>query len=149
MKHYAIAFLLGCAAAYLAVAVFIDPALETLIPIAVVIALALGAAQWRSPSKPMPTWWIYASGFLPLATALPIFALVAVALRIEEGKKVSDLHARDVSAAVCAVLFLGLWILLYSRGRISDENRANQRPDGTSAKAPPSKPSQGAAGPHP
>jgi len=29
------------------------------------------------------------------------------------------------------------------------KNRANQRPDGTSAKAPPSNPSQGAAVPHP
>ena len=31
----------------------------------------------------------------------------------------------------------------------AEEQRANQRPDGTSAKAPPSNPSQGAAVPHP
>jgi hypothetical protein len=33
--------------------------------------------------------------------------------------------------------------------RYLEKRRANKRPDGTSAKAPPSKPSQGAAVPHP
>lgn len=51
--------------------------------------------------------------------------------------------------AFAAVLLGSLWLDRRALQNRAEEKLVNKRPDGTSAKAPPSKPSQGAAVPHP
>ena len=66
----------------------------------------------------------------------------SVTLVSEDGKRTTKLQlsVKDGVPVLCDGQMFGLRF---------EKQRANQRPDGTSAKAPPSKPSQGAAVPHP
>jgi cell division protein FtsW (lipid II flippase) len=90
-----------------------------------------------------------------LGTVALIGALVSGLLIISEVRWTKGWHFPNtpvhlplmylVTAYLSAVLpVFAVIALLMAR-----KNRANQRPDGTSAKAPPSNPSQGAAVPHP
>ncbi len=55
------------------------------------------------------------------------------------------------SNVALGVSFVSFWssVALWAVPYLKRKSRPNQRPDGTSAKAPPSNPSQGAAVPHP
>ena len=119
------------------------PALELLAFGLVVAGVAFAACRWSR--------WL-------LIVFLPLSIFVGIGLT-------SEVRDQYVGPAILAEAGWSYVILAYLASvlpggaslagaalqwrRQKEKNRANQRPDGTAAKAPPSDPSQGAAVPHP
>jgi O-antigen ligase len=107
----------ACLAAALAAGIVSQQFTAMTVPTAVLffttIALAVGLASERSPSRPSLTWvtaaWVAAAPVIGLALAYVAFRLVAADLALEETKR--SLDAADLRAASASYESYGRWRL--------------------------------------